>query len=129
MIPILKLSSESDERQVGELLGKLRLNPEDLAGARGERAKANEDVQKILADVAARGDEAVVESARKFDDPNFTRAQIRVSAEEMKSAAGRLTPELTAALRRAIAQVREYQAHIMPRAPEPLKRPGVELGI
>jgi len=129
MIPILKLSSESDERQVGELLGKLRLNPEDLAGARGERAKADEDVRKILADVAARGDEAVVESARRFDDPNFTRAQIRVTADEMKAAAGRLPPELTSALRRAIAQVREYQTYIMPKAPPPLARPGVELGI
>jgi histidinol dehydrogenase len=129
MIPILRLSSESDERQVSDLLTKLRLNPEDLATAQGERAKAIEDVQKILADVARRGDDAVVDSCRKFDDPNFTRAQIRVSPDEMKSAAARLSPELTAALRRAIAQVREYQSHIMPKAPAPLQRRGVELGI
>ena len=129
MIPILKLKSESDERQVAQLLSALRLNPEELATAHGERAKAAQDVQKILADVAARGDEAVVESCRRFDDPNFTRAQIRVTPEEMRAAAARLSPELTAALRRSIEQVREYQSHIMPRSPEPLRRPGVELGI
>src|SRR5947208_12964721 len=33
------------------------------------------------------------------------------------------------ALRRSIAQVREYQSHILPEAPPPLRREGVELGI
>ena len=34
-----------------------------------------------------------------------------------------------ATLRRSIAQVREYQAHVLPKDPEPLRRPGVELGM
>jgi histidinol dehydrogenase len=33
------------------------------------------------------------------------------------------------ALRRSIAQVRQYQSHIMPKSPAPLRRPGVELGL
>jgi histidinol dehydrogenase len=82
-----------------------------------------------MADVAGRGDEALVESCRKFDDPNFTAEQIRVRPEEMREAAGRVTKEQSAALRRSIAQVREYQSHVMPKAPPALTRPGVELGI
>ncbi len=129
MIPILRLSDAADKARVEKLLDALRLKPEELAAAHGERAQAAEAVQKILSDVAARGDEAVVESCRKFDDLNFTADQIRVSADEMSAAAKRLDPSLTKALRRSIEQVREYQSYIMPKAPDVLRRTGLELGI
>jgi histidinol dehydrogenase len=86
-------------------------------------------VQTILADVAERGDAAVVESARKFDDPDFSAEQIRVSAAEMKDAHGRTPAQQLEAVRRSIAQVREYQTHIMPKEPAMLRREGVELGL
>jgi histidinol dehydrogenase len=82
-----------------------------------------------LNDVAERGDEAIVESSRRFDDPDFSADQIRVTPAEMKAAASRVSDDLMAALRRSIAQVREYQSHIMPTAPAALHRPGVELGL
>jgi histidinol dehydrogenase len=129
MIPILHLNLESERRQVAALLDALCLNPKEVAVAQGPRAKEVAAVEKILADVAARGDEAVVESSRKFDDENFSPDQIRVTPQEMKAAAARIVPEVMSALRRSIAQVREYQQHIMPKAPPALKRPGVELGL
>jgi histidinol dehydrogenase len=129
MIPILQMSDTKQREQVQRLLEELRLNPQGVAVAQGPRAKAVADVEKILADVARRGDEAVVDSARKFDDPDFAAAQIRVSADEMTSAVGRVSPDVMAALRRSIAQVREYQQHVMPKEPTMLKRPGVELGM
>ena len=129
MIPILHLSNDTDRRRVETLLARLRLDPKDLALAAGPWAEKNAAVQQSLADVARRGDEAIVESSRKFDDPNFTAEQIRVSPEEMLDAASRVPPDLMSALRRSITQVREYQAHILPKAPETLKRPGVELGL
>src|SRR4051794_8749758 len=109
MIPILHVDVQSEREQVERLLDALRLNPREVAVAQGPRAKDVAAVEKILADVADRGDDAVVESSRKFDDPNFTAEQIRVTPQEMKSAAGRVVPEVMAALRRSIAQVREYQ--------------------
>src|SRR5688572_29838718 len=109
MIPILHPNLESERRQVDALLDALRLNAKEVAA-----------VEKILADVAARGDDAVVESARKLDDENFSAEQIRVTPQEMKSAAGRIVPEVMTALRRSIGQVREYQHHIMPKAPPTL---------
>ena len=129
MIPILHLAIDSERRQVDALLAQLRLDPREVAVAQGPRAKDVAAVEKILADVAERGDDAVVESARKFDDDNFSVEQIRVTPQEMAAAAGRVVPEVMAALRRAIAQVREYQQHIMPAAPPTLRRPGVELGL
>ena len=128
-IPILKWNDDAGRRRVEELLARLRLNPRDLALGRGDYGKAAAAVQAILADVADRGDDAIVASARKFDDPNFTAAQIRVSREEMKDATARVPADQMAAVRRSIAQVREYQSHVMPKDPPPLKRPGVELGM
>src|SRR5581483_4607210 len=101
MIPILELSNSTDSARVETLLNELRLDPADLALNRGERAKQAAAVQEILADVARRGDEAIVENARAFDDPKFTLAQIRVSAGEMKEAAGRLPAAQMAAIRRS----------------------------
>ncbi len=115
--------------EVENLIKALRLDPADVALDRGGRAKAAEAVRAILADVAERGDDAVVDSCRKFDDPDFTVEQLRVSQEEMVDAAGRITREQKSALDRSIRQVGEYQSHIMPQAPTPLKRNGVELGL
>ena len=100
-----------------ELLKQLSLDPVDLALGKGERVKQVEAVRKIMADVAERGDLAVVESCRKFDDPSFSLEQIRVTAEEMRDAARRVPAEQLAAIRRSIAQVREYQRHIYPANP------------
>jgi histidinol dehydrogenase len=129
MIPVLNLNIEAERQQVERLLAKLRLDPAGVALAAGERGEQAAAVQRTLADVAARGDEAVVESAKTFDDPDFTAQQIRVTPQEMRDAGSRIAPNLTEALRRSIAQVREYQSHIMPESPKPLKRPGVELGL
>jgi histidinol dehydrogenase len=129
MIPILNLNNTKEKGRVDSLLLELALDPVALALGKGERAKQVAAVQKILEDVAQRGDEALVASSREFDDPNFSAAQIRVSAEEMAEAAGRVPAEQLSAIQRSIAQVREYQTHVMPKAPSPLKRPGVELGL
>ncbi len=129
MIPTLKLSKPEDAARVEGLLTKLKLNPADIALSRGELAKQVTAVQSILADVANRGDDALVDSAKKFDDPNFTADQIRVSPEEMKAAHARTPADQLSAIQRSIAQVREYQSHVMPTDPPPLNRLGVELGL
>src|SRR3954454_17370026 len=109
MIPTLRLSNIDDRARVQALLRRLRLDPRDVVlGAQADVAS----VQQVLADVARRGDEAIVELARKYDDPNFAAGQIRVAPEEMQAAHGRVGPELLTALRRSIAQVREYQSHV-----------------
>ncbi len=129
MIPILHLSRHEDRERVEALLGALRLDPGQLAVAGGRYARETAAVEEIIADVMNRGDEAILDSARKFDFAEFTGQMIRVTPAEMAEATGRVSAELMAALRRSIAQVREYQTHIMPGSPEPLRRPGVELGL
>jgi histidinol dehydrogenase len=126
-IPILNL--EGDRLRVEGLLAGLRLDPVEIALSRGKLADAAESVRRMLNDVAERGDAAIVDSSRKFDDPNFTADQIRVTQGEMREAVGRVPADQMQALKRAIAQVREYQSHVMPAPPPMLNRPGVQLGL
>lgn len=126
MIPILHLSNTADRERAEALLRKLRLDPRDLILG---TSKDDESVRQILADVARRGDEAIVEISRRFDDPDFTAAHIRVTPDEMRAAAERVPAEQMAAVRRAIAQVREYQSKVMPNEEPTFHREGVELGL
>ena len=129
MIPVLHLSTPADRDCVESLLARLRLDPRDVALNRGERAKQVAAVTAILADVAERGDSALVDSSKKFDDPNFSADQIRVTPDEMRDAHARTPADQLAALRRSIAQVKEYQVRILPEPPAPVCRDGVELGL
>jgi histidinol dehydrogenase len=129
MIPILHLANAEERERIETLLRELSLDPVALAVGKGERASQIAAVQKILADVAQRGDDALVDSARQFDDPDFSADQIRVTPNETAEAAKRVPANQLSAIRRSIAQVREYQSHVMPKPPAPLKRPGVELGM
>jgi histidinol dehydrogenase len=129
MIPILHLNVPDQLRHAEQFLADLRLSPLDAILSGGQRIEQTKAVQAIMADVAKRGDDALVDSCRKFDDPEFTSAKLRVTPAEMAAAAGRLPAHELAALRRSIAQVREYQSHFMPADPAPLKRGGIDLGM
>lgn len=129
MIPILRSSVEEDRRRIEALLRRLALDPADVALGLGAGSADAAAVRETLADVKEHGDAAIVDLARRFDDPNFTAEQIRVAPEEMRASAGRIPADEQAALRRSIAQVREYQTDILPQAPRPTVRPGLELGL
>jgi histidinol dehydrogenase len=129
MIPILHLNLPAERKRIEQLLDDLRLSPLSAVLEDGIRAGQLQTVRRIMADVARRGDAALVDSARKFDDPDFSAGRLRVSPQEMAAAAARLPKDQLDALRRSITQVRQYQTHILPTPPAALKRPGVELGL
>jgi histidinol dehydrogenase len=129
MIPVLRLENPSDRARVDAMLRRLRLDPVALATGAGEYRKEIDSVEQVIADVACRGDAALVDTSVRFDDPAFTADRIRVTPEEMSQSAARVPPGQMEALRHSIRQVREYQSHIMPEPPAPLRREGVELGL
>jgi histidinol dehydrogenase len=129
MIAVWRLTDAGERAQVEARLKRLRLDAGEVAMGGGRLAEATAAVQQILVDVAIRGDAAIVDLSRQFDDPNFDASQIRVTAEQMATASKRLPGPLIDALRRSIIQVREYQARIAPKEVAPLKRLGVELGL
>ncbi|HWH14228.1 MAG TPA: histidinol dehydrogenase [Miltoncostaeaceae bacterium] len=71
-------------------------------------------VASIVGDVRARGDEALVEDARRFGTPGFVHDHLRVPPVELEAAAGRLDPALRAAIIAAAAQVRTLAEAVVP---------------
>jgi histidinol dehydrogenase len=71
-------------------------------------------VASIIADVRARGDEALVEDARRFGTPGFVHDHLRVPRVDVETAADRLDPALRAAIVAAAAQVRTLAEAVAP---------------
>ena len=69
-------------------------------------AEAEQTVAPILDAVRKRGDEAVLEYARKFD--GLTGRDLNIRSEEWRAAESKMTPEFTGALETAAKNIREY---------------------
>ena len=86
---------------------------EKLASMRSRAAQTGAEIQRsvaaIMEDVRAQGYEAVEEYSVKFDQ-NPPRA---VSMEELEQAAGRIAPDLLAALQRSVQHIRAYQQELL----------------
>jgi histidinol dehydrogenase len=95
----------------------------------GHESEASRTVASIIEDVRAHGDEALVRYMRKWTDPNFSLARMRVSEAELDAAERALSPELRAALLESIENVRAYQSHLVPVAPAPITHGGAEMGL
>ena len=104
-----------------------------LLEARPSPAARSGDVAELVANlldaITTRGDEAVVGYMREFGHASYTADDINVPADATAIAAERLPPELRAALERASANVRAYQRHIRPEAPQTLSLAGAEVGL
>ena len=75
-----------------------------------ERERERAAVCAILADVRARGDEAVFDYERKFDGTDLTAENFLVSEEEIAQAYTMVAPELLASLKKAIRNIYEYHS-------------------
>ncbi len=71
-------------------------------------------VQPIIDDVQQRGDEALVEYARKFDGVTMTQDMLRVTEEEFQAAEARLDPKVTEAIEASVKNIRSYHEAQMP---------------
>lgn len=97
----------------------------------GDQAVA--DVPKIVADILAQvrdgGDAAAARLANDLDRAVLTPQTLRVPAERIEHAHQQAEAAFLQLMRRAIANIREYQEHIRVQAPPPLRRGGRELGV
>lgn len=115
MIKLWKLSEMSRE----ERATILRRSEQDIADLLPL-------AQQVINDVRARGDSAVVEYARKFDAPDFTVADLRVSADQFKAARAAVPADVIAAIELAHENIRAFHKHQMP---EPMWFTEVQPGI
>jgi len=70
-------------------------------------------VKPIVEDVKARGDAALLEYTARFDGVHLSAAQLKVSAEEIKQAYEKVSPETLDAFRQSARNVRRFQEQSM----------------
>ncbi len=92
------------------------------------RKKDYQTVTRILEDVRKRGDEALVEYTRRFDDPAMSVEKLEVSEAEIRAAAKSVDRSFSRALNRAAAQIEAFHRRQMPKSWITTDRPGTLLG-
>ena len=95
---------------------------------KAEDAQVRQTVEQILADIEARGDSAVQELAKKFD--NWDQPTFRLSEEEVAAAVAELPEQTIADIRFAQEQIRNFAQvqHDSMQEVEVETLPGVVLG-
>ncbi|HYT27080.1 MAG TPA: histidinol dehydrogenase, partial [Actinomycetota bacterium] len=116
MLPLIDL--RGSDRDPSGLLP--RAPAADVAAARAS-------VRALVGDVAARGDAAVAEAARRFDRVDAPPGRWRATAEELARAGRALDPGLRDALRDATERVRAFHEVQRPAPAVFAGRPGVRL--
>ncbi|TAK48475.1 MAG: histidinol dehydrogenase [Xanthobacteraceae bacterium] len=85
-------------------------------------------VRAIIADVAARGDAALIEATKKFDRLDLTAATLRVSAAEIEAATAACDPATIDALILARDRIETFHRRQLPKDDRFTDPVGVELG-
>lgn len=85
-------------------------------------------VQKIIADVVARGDAALIDYSRTFDHVDLAQLGLAVSANEIAAARAAVAPEALAALRLAHQRITDFHERQRPQDVLFTDALGVELG-
>jgi histidinol dehydrogenase len=99
----------------------------------GKPLRPDEVVARILADVRARGDQALLSYARRIDGVALTARTLRVSPAERRAAYKRTAPAVRVALELSVRRIADYQERLMPAPvhPRAARRgpPGVKSGM
>ncbi len=126
-LQIIKTDKPLRDKAVLALRDKLRAG--GLTAVEAGQVNVPAAVREIIADVQTRGDRAVIKWTKKLDKAELTPETLRVSANEISAAYAEADKDFLALVRRAAANIREYQEHILTHSPEPLKRAGRKLGV
>jgi histidinol dehydrogenase len=99
-----------------------------LATKREASQDVEQAVRSIIADVVARGDQALIELSRKFDRLDLEAIGLRVAADEISAAAAACDRAALDALKLARARIEAYHRRQLPRDELFTDELGVELG-
>jgi histidinol dehydrogenase len=101
----------------------------ELTSGAGTGGKVADVVRGILEQVAQGGDEAAARLTSELDRAKISPASLRVPRDVLERAHRAADAGLMGLVRRAAANVRAYQEHILWKSPEPLARDGRRLGV
>ncbi len=126
-VPVLSFEAPDYDARVDDLCARLH------SGNLVANAKHDIDVPKVVADiltqVQAGGDAAAAKLASRLDRADVTPQSLRVPQEQLDRAHAEADAEFLGLMREAIANIREYQQHILVKSPPPLVRGGRRLGV
>lgn len=127
-ISLISIGDADFARRVEALLAVL--HGQSLLASRDEKTQ---DVTKIVSDILRQvhsdGDAAAARLTSQLDRAAITPQTIRVPAAAIEQAHRQADTDFLALMRRAIANIRDYQRHILVQAPPALKREGRQLGV
>jgi histidinol dehydrogenase len=95
---------------------------------RGQPADVDAAAAEVLADVKARGLEAVLDYSRRFDRVDLTEQTIRVTADEIAEGVAACEPKVREAIAFAAARIRAFHERQVPADQRWIDEAGVELG-
>lgn len=99
---MIRIIPKDDQRGRAEFLTRLASRS---IGIDSELLNA---VGAILKDVQSRGDDALIEYARRFDRVELSASELRVSLQDIQESAGKVDIQVLSALREAICNVRRF---------------------
>jgi histidinol dehydrogenase len=91
-------------------------------------AELMKTVASIIDDVRARGDQALLDYAARFDKVELKREELRIGADQLRHYAARVDERVVQALRVAIANVRAFHERQVEKSWTMNSTPGVDLG-
>jgi len=100
-----------------------------LVGGSGQEPRVESTVTAIIADIRERGDAALCDYSKRFDDFSLTAASMRVPAAEIRKYAEAADPEMIEVLRAAIRNIREFHVHQVEASWEFSAGEGIRLGV
>jgi len=99
-----------------------------LSAKREDSPEVDDVVSGIIADVRARGDDALIALTAKFDRLELTAERLRFSEAEIEAECAKVAPEDRAALELAAERIRAYHARQVPKDESWTDPDGAELG-
>jgi len=99
-----------------------------LAEKREAAVDVNDAVAAIIADMRARGDQALIDYTRRFDRLTLDAGGLRIPADEIAAEAARADPDAVAALELAARRIEAYHRRQLPQDDFFTDAEGVELG-
>jgi histidinol dehydrogenase len=100
-----------------------------VADRRESDSNVSADVAAIIADVRARGDEAVAELTSRFDGVDLDNEGWAIPEAELDAALAGLTPELRGALEHADVRIRRFHERQRPEGNDSTDAQGVRTGV
>jgi len=99
-----------------------------LAARREEEADVSQTVAEIIAAVRARGDAALADLTKRFDEIDLTSAGVRVSDADIETAVAEVAPETMDALKLARERIEAFHRRQLPGDDRYTDDQGAELG-